>query len=140
MDMRTYSIAILAALCLTASAGAQQVEYVTRGSLGGHAIRFGSNPHRASLPQAYVRVNNSRHAIGSRATPLDARVPIRLIRIHGTDHVIPTVAVRQDSPRGQAPETRQVRETRVERPAPPAPSRHALMVHSIMKNKLDCHP
>lgn len=140
MDMRKLAIVAAAGLGLAACAGAPQVEYVTRGSLGGHAIRFGSSPLRATMPRAYVRVNNAPHATGGAARPLDVRMPIRLIRIHGSDHVIPAVAVRQSAPRTEAPRPEPVVEAGPRRPEPPAPSRHALMVNAILKNKLDCHP
>lgn len=141
MDMRKLPIVLLAGLCLAASAGAQQVEYVTRGSVGGHAIRFGSNPIRATLPKAYVRVNNAPHAVRGASRPLDARLPIRLVRVHGTDHVIPTVAV--DLVSRTAPAASGQQPARVQaapKPERPAPSRHALMVHALMQNKLECHP
>lgn len=142
--MRRLTLIALVFAALPMAASAQQVEYVTRGSLGGHAVRFGSSPLRATLPRAYVRVNNAPHATGTLARPLDGRrlngrlPPIRVVRIHGTDHVIATVAepLRAEPRQPEAPK---VEPTRVTLPKPPAPSRHALMVHALMSNRLDCH-
>lgn len=107
-------------------------------------MRFGSNPLRATLPRAYVQVNNAPHATGSQARPLDSRrfsgrlPPIRVVRIHGTDHVIATVAepLRSEPRRHEAAKGERVREAI---PKPPAPSRHALTVHSLLTNRLNCH-
>ena len=92
-------------------AAGQQVEYVTRGNTGGHAIRFGSTPIKAELPTAYVRVNNASHTTTSinRARVVYGRsdntsrntdsrsnrlgLKVRFVKIHGTDHVIPTFSV-----------------------------------------------
>jgi len=136
--MHKYAILVSAMLSLVGAAQAQQVEYVTRGNVGGHAIRFGSNPIRATLPQAYVRVNNAPHAVGSTASPNRVPLNVRYVKIHGSGHVIPTIAVDQ-SPKsdGKGQETPQpTAKPKAERPAP---SRHDLMIYALMRNKLDCH-
>lgn len=163
MTMRTKLSVVLASICLAGAASGQQVEYVTRGHTGGHAIRFGSTPLKAELPRAYIRVNNAPHTsttaiarartvYGSSKTTGNDRsnnrhtgnrigLKVRFVKIHGSDHVIPTFAVDRDSGhsrvgdrgRDRAQPTDRRREER------PASSRHALMVHSLMKNKLDCH-
>ena len=138
MTMHRHAILAFAILGLAGATSAQHVEYVTRGNVGGHAIRFGSNPIRATLPQAYVRVNNSPHAVGSQARPNRVPLNVRYVKIHGSSHVIPTVAVDQ-APKpdrkghGTPQPTAQPKEER------PAPSRHDLMIHALMRNKLDCH-
>lgn len=142
--MRRLALIALALASLPVAAQSQQVEYVTRGNLGGHAVRFGSSPLRATLPRAYVRVNNAPHATGTQARPLDGRPlggrlpPIRVVRIHGTDHVIATVAepVRTEPRQREAAKGERVREAL---PKPPSPSRHGLMVHALLTNRLNCH-
>lgn len=145
MVMRKLALIALALVALPVGVSAQQVEYVTRGSVGNHAIRFGSSPLRSTLPRAYVRVNNAPHAIGTGARPLDSRQfnrrlpPIRVVRIHGTDQVIATVAEHQRSDRHSHTALRSHQRVRVVHPKPPAPSRHALTVHAMLKSRLHVH-
>jgi hypothetical protein len=139
MTMHNRAILAVAILGLAGASSAQQVEYVTRGNVGGHAIRFGSNPIRATLPQAYVRVNNAPHAVGSQAKPNRVPLNVRYVKIHGSGHVIPTIAVDQAQKTGnrQGPAaTQPTAKPKVERTAP---SRHDLMIYALMRNKLDCH-
>ncbi len=139
MTMHRYAILALAMLGLAGASSAQQVEYVTRGNLGGHAIRFGSNPIRATLPRAYVRVNNAPHAIGSQARPNRVPLNVRYVKIHGSGHVIPTIAVDQTPRTGDRQGPDQAQTTAKPKVERPAPSRHDLMIHALMRNKLDCH-
>lgn len=157
MAMRTKLTVLLASICLAGAAAGQQVEYVTRGNTGGHAIRFGSTPLKAELPRAYVRVNNAPHTTTavtrgrtvygrSRTTTCNTHsnrigLKVRFVKIHGTDHVIPTFAVDDNSSPTQVKRDRRDRTqpTAREREDRPAPTRHALMIHALMNNKLDCH-
>ncbi len=129
----------VAVLGLAGAAQAQQVEYVTRGSTGGHAIRFGSNPIRATLPRAYVRVNNSAHAIRTDARPNRVPVNVRYIKVHNSNHVIPTVALDQPIKRADRQGREPAQPTAKPKAERPAPSRHDLMIHALMRNKLECH-
>ena len=159
MDMRTRLTVLLASICLAGPAAGQQVEYVTRGNTGGHAIRFGSTPIKAELPTAYVRVNNAPHTTtsinrarvvygrsDSTSRNTDSRsnrlgLKVRFVKIHGTDHVIPTFSVAEGTRSagasrggrsGSQPTARDRRDRQ-------EPTRHALMIHALMNNKLDCH-
>lgn len=157
--MRTKLTVFLASICLAGAAAGQQVEYVTRGNTGGHAIRFGSTPLKAELPRAYVRVNNAPHTTTAvnraRTTYGSARhracstgsnsnrigLKVRFVKIHGTDHVIPTFAVDGNTNQTQTRRANRDRSqpTARQRDERPAPTRHELMVHALINNKLDCH-
>ena len=165
--MRTKLTVLLASICLTGAANAQQVEYVTRGTTGGHAIRFGSTPIRATLPQAYIRVNNAPHTVTAAAEAATTRgrtvygksrdrdhgrhshanrigLRVRFVKIHGTNHVIPTFAVDTDNKpmranRGSRGERDRAQPTGRDQRERPEATRHALMIHALMNNKLDCH-
>lgn len=153
MDM-IKRVVSLSAICLCAvTAQSQQVEYVTRTSVG-HAVAFGSSPIRATTPRAYVSVNNGTHAVRFGSNPITARLPRAYVTVNngpatvqGKQRQVTTTAHPQTyGPRSQqgatdkaeskpARETPSTKSSDNTRPT----SRHMLRVMALMNNKLDCH-
>ena len=138
---------------LAAPAMAQKAEYATRGRMPVNAISFGSNPFRASLPSAYIRVNNSPHAVRFGAQPFRASLPRPFIIATSTGHVVkpeggtttPPAATQADAPAAPTRNAKRSRgrteqSTANDKPVRPKPSRYALQIYAMMQNNLDCHP